>query len=151
MKQFFRENKTFIAIIIGALIIGGFIYLSHKPVSTTISPSGKGIIENSTPVKSPEVSKCIDYTEAPNHVGEYGCVRGKVDHVYTSRKGNNFLNFCADYRACPFSAVIFSSDSYKFSNIKGYSKKTVEISGLIKTYKGRAEIIINDPSQIKVR
>ena len=151
MKQFFESNKIFIGIIIAAFIIGGFIYLSHKPVSTIVLPNKKGVIENSTPVKSPKVLKCIDYTKASNYVGEYSCVRGKIDHVYTSRKGNNFLNFCASYKTCPFSAVIFSSDNYKFSNIKSYSKKTVEISGLIKTYKGRAEIIINDPSQIKVK
>ncbi|MGD0077976.1 MAG: hypothetical protein ABSB91_05030, partial [Sedimentisphaerales bacterium] len=29
----------------------------------------------------------IDYNEASEHVGEYACVAGKVDHVYTSQKG----------------------------------------------------------------
>jgi len=103
-----------------------------------------------TPEQPPQ-SKCIPYTEAGKYIGEYGCVTGKVDHVYTSNKGNNFLDFCPHYKTCPFSAVIFSSDAYKFSNIKGFRGKTVEITGLIKTYQGRAEIIINSPDQIKIK
>ena len=115
----------------------GSLYHQYSSPSTTIVP--------------PSPNNCINYTKVGKHVGEYTCIVGKIDHVYTSRKGNNFLDFCANYKTCPFSAVIFNSDAYKFSNIKGYNGRTVEITGLIKTYKGRAEIIINDPSQIKIK
>ena len=158
MKQFFRNNKIFIGIIIAAFIIGGFIYLSQRPVSTTLPVASTGGGSETGTVKktpgssgSPQASECIDYTEAGRHVGEYACVIGKVDNIYTSSKGNNFLNFCPNYKTCPFSAIIFSSDTHKFSNIKGYEGKTVDITGLIKTYQGRAEIIINDPTQIKIK
>lgn len=148
MKQFFQNNKIFIGIIIAALIIGGFIYLGNKP-ATTPPPTTEN--ETISPPETPPSSECINYTKAGEHIGEYGCVTGKVDNVFTSDKGNNFLNFCPNYKTCPFSAVIFNTDAYKFSNIKGYDGKTVEITGLIKTYQGRAEIIINDPSQIKTK
>ncbi len=156
MDQFFKENKTFIAIILAAFIIGGFIYLSNRSSQLSV-PLNKNFVEqnsfygeNTDRFRTSNL-RCIDYTEAQDHIGEYTCVRGRVDHVYTSKKGNNFLNFCPDYRTCPFSAVIFNSDAYKFSDIKSYSGKVVEITGLIKTYKGRAEIIINDPNQIKIK
>lgn len=159
MTQFFEKNKTFIAIITGSIIIGSFVYLSKAPTDQPVSKNSdlsdlgfnldnsktdKAIVDNS-------ILKCISYTEAENHIGENGCVTGRVDNVYTSSKGNNFLNFCANYKTCSFSSVIFSSDAYKFSDIKGYEGKNVEITGLIKSYKGNAEIIINDPSQIKIK
>mgnify|MGYP001773873977 CR=1 FL=1 len=154
MKQFFKENKTFIAIIIAAFIIGGFIYLSKEPNKTPSIPEERTLLPNiETPEIRPQslVSQCINFKEAENYIGEFKCVIGKVDNVYISSKGNIFLNFCPDYRTCPFSAVIFRSDSYKFSNPKQYEGKIVEIRGLIKTYKGRAEIIINDPNQIELK
>lgn len=92
----------------------------------------------------------IDYTEATNHIGEYACVSGKIDHVYTSQKGTIFLNFCLDYKTCPFGAVIFNPDAYKFSNPKQYEGQTLEITGLIKSYQGRPEITLNDLGQIKI-
>lgn len=157
MKELFEKNKIFIGIIIAAFIIGGFIYLS-KPAPTTPPITG----EISAPLTTEEqkketeelslpASQCINFKESGNYVGEYKCVTGRVDNVYTSAKGNTFLNFCPDYKTCPFSSVIFSSDSYKFPSPKQYQGKIVEISGLIKTYQGRAEIILNDPNQIKVK
>jgi hypothetical protein len=84
-------------------------------------------------------------------VGEYACVAGRVDHVYTSKKGTIFINFCPDYKTCPFGAVIFGSDAYKFPNPNQYEGKTVEITGLIRSYQGRPEIALNDPGQIKIK
>jgi len=155
MEDFFEKNKIFIAIIIGAFIIAGSIWLSNRPLSTSPPPTDEGVVTSRRPPKisqlQREPSKRISYTEAPNHIGEYACVVGKVDHVYTSRKGNTFLNFCPDYKTCPFGAVIFSSDAHKFSNPKQYEGRTVEIIGLIRSYQGRPEIILNDPSQIKIK
>ena len=150
MQTFFEKNKIFIGIILAAFIIGGFVYLSNRPAQTPFPTiGGEATIETpETPTPSPQ---CISYKEAGSYVGEYKCVTGKVDNVYTSAKGNTFLNFCPDYRTCPFFSVIFSSDSYKFPNLKQYQGKTVEITGLIKTYQGRVEIILNDANQIKVK
>ena len=140
----------------------GSVYPQYSSPSTTIvlpttttttipSSTTTTTIPSTTTTVPLSPDNCINYTGAGKHVGEYACVIGKVNNVYTSSKGNNFLNFCANYKTCPFSAVIFNSDSYKFSDIQSYNKKVVEISGLVKTYKGRAEIIINDPSQIKIK
>jgi hypothetical protein len=97
-----------------------------------------------------EKSKCVSFRDAKEHMGKNRCVVGKVDHVYESRNGNLFINFCADWRSCPFSAVIFRSDANKFPDVGKYEGKTVEMRGQIKLYQGRAEIVINRPEQIRV-
>lgn len=156
MKKFFENNKVFVAIIIAAFIIGGFIYLSKPSSSTTSTQKGatllptaekseKGAKESSFPISS-----CINLKESGNYVGEYKCVEGKVVNVYISKKGTIFFDFCRNYKTCPFSAVIFKSNAGKFSHPKQYQNKIVRITGLIRTYKSRPEIILNDPSQIKI-
>jgi len=152
MNAFFEKNKTFLGIIIGALIIGAFIYLSRSPASTPSPDQSYTPTESKSSASQPETQQTgstIDFKEASSHIGEYATVRGRIDNVFTSSKGNVFLNYCKDYRSCPFSVTIFQSDSYKFGNLKQYEGRTIEVSGLVKTYQGRAEIIVNDPSQIK--
>ena len=95
-------------------------------------------------------SQCISFRDAKEHVGRNTCVVGKVDHVYESRNGNLFINFCADWRSCRFSAVVFRSDVAKFPNLEKYEGKMVELRGQIKLYQGRAEMVINRPEQIRL-
>jgi hypothetical protein len=92
---------------------------------------------------------CVDFHEADAHAGEMGCISGRVLRVYTSRSGTTFLDFCADYRSCPFGSVIFSSDRNKFGDLQKLSGQSIEIHGAITVYQGRAEIIIRDPEQIR--
>jgi endonuclease YncB( thermonuclease family) len=141
MKNFFYKNKVHITIIVAAFLIAASIWLSKRPAPLQLSK---------TALPSQDSAKRIDYTEAPNHVGEYACVSGKIDHVYTSKKGTIFLNFCPDYKTCPFGIVIFGSDASKFPNPKQYEGQTLEITGLIKSYQGRPEIVLNAPDQIKI-
>ncbi len=93
---------------------------------------------------------CVDLLEAGSHVGEATCVSGRVLRVFTSSAGNTFFDFCPDYRKCPFASVIFASDHEKFGDLRGLEGRQVEIQGPIRTYQGRAEIIIRDPQQIRV-
>lgn len=92
---------------------------------------------------------CFDFHQATSHAGETGCVSGLVLRAYTSKAGNTFLDFCSDYKTCPFSSVIFASDRKKFGDLETLSGNRVEIRGLITTYNGRSEIIIHDPWQIQ--
>ena len=93
---------------------------------------------------------CVDFRQAKSHAGENGCVAGFVFKAYTSRSGNTFLDFCADYRNCPFSSVVFASDRKKFGNLGSLAGREVQIRGLITTYQSRAEIIVRDPWQLRV-
>lgn len=140
------QNKILIGIISVVVIIGGFIYFSDSGSNTTKQQRGASLSALQTQFSNELV---INFREAPKHIGEHIVVSGPVDNVFISNKGTNFLNFCSNYKTCPFSAVIFNSDAYKFSNVRAYEGRTVEISGTITTYQGRAQIIIKDPSQIK--
>lgn len=61
-----------------------------------------------------------------------------------------FLNFDKNYKQS-FKVVIFISDFHKFpSHIDNfYLHKNIQVTGIIKEYKGKPEIIVNDPSQIQ--
>lgn len=89
------------------------------------------------------------YTDAAKHVGEYANVTGTLVEVYTSKTGTIFLDFCASYKTCPFSGVIFADDAANFGDLKKYKGKKVTLSGKISLYEGRAEIILNDRDQLK--
>jgi hypothetical protein len=92
---------------------------------------------------------CVDFHDVGSHVGEEACVSGRVLRVFVSRASNIFLDFCADYRDCPFTSVIFSSDRDKFGDVQTLKGRQVEIRGSVTLYNGRAEIIIHGPDQIR--
>jgi len=93
---------------------------------------------------------CVDFREARAHTGETACISGRVVRVFTSRASNTFLDFCPDYRTCPFSGVVFASDKSKFGDVGSLEGRQVEIRGPITLYQGRAEIIVHDPQQIRM-
>ena len=92
---------------------------------------------------------CVDFHEAAAHIGETSCVSGRVLRVFTSRSGNSFLDFCSDYRDCPFTSVIFEADHSKFGNLSTLTGRQVEIHGTIVQYQGHAEIVVHDADQIQ--
>jgi len=93
---------------------------------------------------------CVDFHEAGQHTGETVCISGRVLRVYTSRSESAFLDFCPNYRDCPFSSVIFASDRTKFGDLNALNGREVEIQGRISVYNGRPEIVIHDPGQVHV-
>lgn len=63
-------------------------------------------------------------------------------------RGVTFLDFCADYRLCPFTVVVFGSDLKHVGDVWELKGRVVEIRGEIKDYDGRAEIILKDFKQL---
>jgi len=114
-------------------------------VLTASEPSGTA---PPTPATSND-SPCADIRNASPLVGKRGCVAGVVLRTFTSRAGNTFLDFCQDYRACPFSSVIFASDRDKFGDLASLQGKRVEIRGDVVSYQDHAEIVIHDPQQLR--
>ncbi len=90
----------------------------------------------------------IDYTEAQKHVGEYASVRGTLVKAYTSASGTVFLDFCANYKTCPFSGVIFADDAKQFGDLSRLAGQTVTLTGKISSYQNKAEIVLSDPTQL---
>jgi len=92
---------------------------------------------------------CVDIRNAGPMAGKTGCIAGLVVRVYSARSGNTFLDFCQDYRTCPFTSVIFAPDKNKFGDLESLQGKRVEIRGDVVSYQGRAEIIVHDPQQVR--
>ncbi len=63
--------------------------------------------------------------------------------------GTHFLNFCEDYRVCPFQVVIFRGDLKHIADVRQLQGKIIEIHGEIKNYDGRPEIVLKQASQLK--
>ncbi len=90
----------------------------------------------------------LDYTDAPNHLGDIASVRGTLVDAYTSASGTVFLDFCRSYRTCQFSGVIFADDAKKFGDLSRYTGQTVILTGKISSYQGKAEIVLSEASQL---
>jgi hypothetical protein len=91
---------------------------------------------------------CVSFTEARKHIGKTHCVVGTVLHVKDGSRGMTFLDFCEDYRVCPFTVVVFASDLKHVGDVRQLKGRAVEIKGTIVDYDGRAEIILRHPQQL---
>ncbi len=95
----------------------------------------------------------IDACSAKEYLGKKVIVEGRVVDTYHDLKSNTvFLNLEKPYPHQCFTGVIFSSHLYKFVQKPEdyYLGKTVRIMGIVKEYKGRAEIILEDTDQIEI-
>lgn len=90
---------------------------------------------------------CIPFDQAGKHIGETHCVTGRVVRVHATRKAH-YLDFCENYRLCPFSVVVFSHDIKNVGDVRQLAGKVIEIRGEIKEYNDRAEIILDNRKQL---
>lgn len=97
---------------------------------------------------APAPAGIIDYTDAPQHIGSYASVRGVLVDAYATQSGTVFLDFCKNYKSCPFSGVIFADDVKKFGDLSRYVGQAITLTGTIASYEGKAEIILTEPSQL---
>jgi len=93
-------------------------------------------------------SDCVPFHQARQHIGKTQCISGTVLHVKTGNHGVTFLDFCEDYRTCPFTVVVFSSDRKQVGDVRQLVGRAVEIKGTIQEYDGRAEIVLRRPQQL---
>lgn len=103
-----------------------------------------------------EVLDALDTETLLHHAGEVRIVEGIVVTTYYAEKSKGkptFLDFHVLYKEY-FKALIWDDNRDKFieafpPNPETYFEdKKVRIKGLIETYEGAPEIILNDPSQI---
>jgi micrococcal nuclease len=90
--------------------------------------------------------------DALNYAGKHKTVRFFVEKSYDSGKAvfmNSKRNFKDDDN---FTAVIFKASRHRFKPHPAdlYWGKTIDVSGTIKLYDSRAEIILNNSSQIQI-
>jgi DNA/RNA endonuclease YhcR with UshA esterase domain len=101
----------------------------------------------------PAVATPIPSEEARDHVGENATVCGIVASAHyaaRSRSQPTFLNLGKAYPAQIFTAVIFGSDRAKFSEPeKTLQGKSICVTGTVRLYRGKPEVILTDPDQLK--
>jgi hypothetical protein len=76
-------------------------------------------------------------------------VRARVVKVARGQRGTWYLDFCKNYRHCPFTVVAFERDWGKhIEKLNDLEGKEIEIYGAVQKYYGRTEIILRDPRQL---
>lgn len=139
-----------ISVVIGAVLVASTFsaVVAYRLALRRMAP-GFTQVASSPSGKTQAAGGCVDFNAAASHVGETGCVSGRLLRVFNSRGGNSFLDFCEDYKNCPFTSVIFASDKSKFGDLGTLEGRQIEIQGNITVYQGHAEIIIHGPEQIR--
>jgi DNA/RNA endonuclease YhcR with UshA esterase domain len=98
------------------------------------------------------LAETIAPSETPQHVGQSVTVEGIVTEVNsTDRTGVTFLDMGGRYPNNTFTAVILKDDAAKFPDVKKFEGKTVDVTGTIKIYKGKTEVMLIDAGQIKLK
>jgi len=93
-------------------------------------------------------AECVPFQDAKTLEGKPGCVTGKVLKVAQSQTGNWYLDFCQNYRECPFTVYVPRGDAQKVGDLRPLEGQQVEIYGKIQQYNGRSEIILKDKRQL---
>lgn len=135
LKKFFIRLGVTVAAVVLVMYLAKVWFVGQRRASL---PSPAGTVQ------------VISWQDAAKHYGEYATVEGTIVATHNSGKAC-FLNFHPDYKRY-FTAVIFASafSSFPANPENYYYGKKVHVSGYIKEYNGKPEIILNDPSQIEI-
>ena len=93
--------------------------------------------------------ECLPLQRASQHIGDFMCISGRVFEVKEGPSGTTFLNFCADYRTCPFTVVVFPRDLHHVGDVRHLAGKEIQIHGKIQAYEGRPEMILREARQLR--
>ncbi len=113
-----------------------------------VSDTSQSIDPRSIP--RPKDADVVSWKDADKYYGQTRTVEGKI--VASNNTGKVcFLNFHKNWRRY-FTAVIFASDFNKFPAHPEdhYLNRVVRVTGLIKEYRGKPEIILKSPDQIEI-
>jgi hypothetical protein len=97
----------------------------------------------------------ISIDSLSSHIGDSVTVCSKVfraKFLEQSTRQPTFLNLGADYPNNLLTVVIFGEDRGKFSGFPEilFADKNICVTGRLQDYKGRPEIVVSNPDQIKM-
>jgi hypothetical protein len=118
--------------------------------TTTEKRSDEKIDEKKKSFRNENPVAVITPLEAGDYNGKTVTVKGFVADVYKSEKVA-YLNFIEKFPDNPFTAVIFASKFNDFPEIEKYKLKDVEVTGRVSVFRGKPQIILESPSQIKIQ
>jgi hypothetical protein len=99
---------------------------------------------------APAAAADIPAAQAASHAGETATVVGVLTNVHTNANKNIFLDIGGVYPDNVFSGVIFGKGMHNPPDFSTLIGKTIAITGQIKIYYGKPEIVINSADQVKV-
>jgi len=90
--------------------------------------------------------------DAADHDGSFATVQGLVREIHTARSGKaTFIDLDGVYPDNPFTAVIFQEDMAKVGDVSELQGRTVDVTGRIRLYRSKPEIVVSSRSQIVER
>jgi len=98
------------------------------------------------PAKTPPV---ISPAQAASHVGEEVVVRGQVTQIVLSVNLTTHINFGGIYPKHVFTATILKANQSLFPRIRDLDGKLVRVQGVVHLYRGKPEIVLTRPTQIR--
>ena len=103
---------------------------------------------------APSAADELDPTDAARHVGEQSTVCGVVTGAKFSshrKRKPTFIDFGPPHPNQVFTALIWGEHRVKFDyEPESLLGRTICVSGIITEYKGKPEIKVSEPSQIRV-
>jgi len=152
LKKFLVRLGVTVAAVVLVIYLAKVWFVDQRRADLPSQVPTSGQVDTSFPESRQPAGtvQVISWQDAAKHYEEYTTVEGTIVVTHNSGKAC-FLNFHPDYKRY-FTAVIFASDFSRFpANPENYYYgKRIRVTGYIKEYKGKPEIILNDPSQIEV-
>ncbi len=96
--------------------------------------------------KAPPV---ISPAQAVNYVGQEVVVRGEITQIVLSVNLTTHINFGGLYPKHAFTATIFKANQKLFPHIRDLDGKLVHVQGVVHLYRGKPEIVLTRPTQIR--
>jgi DNA/RNA endonuclease YhcR with UshA esterase domain len=91
----------------------------------------------------------ISDKDAKSHVGETAKVEGTVTKVSEGKSGSEFLNFGDAFPNQTFTVMIPADSKKAFGDLKRFEGQKVAVSGQIRTYRTKPEIVLDKPDQLQ--
>lgn len=92
----------------------------------------------------------ITPNDANKYIGKNVVIIGTIDQITHTTKAV-YVNMGGFYPKNTFAAVIFSKNFDTFKDIDTFLQKEVYISGTIKVFNDKPEIIVESSSQLKIK
>jgi len=123
--------------------------ISEKPINAVEQKKIAGSFLKTYEVRSAG-EDIVPWDLAGNYIGKHITVEGKIVRTHNSGKAC-FLNFHNNWTRY-FSLVIFNNVFYRFPDKpeEFYRDKVVRVSGKIKMFRGRPEMVLNRRHQIEI-
>ena len=93
----------------------------------------------------------ITPTEAARHVGQEVIVQGTISQITTTVNLTTHINFGGRYPKHAFTATILQAKQSLFTGVRArFEGKVAQVQGTVRLYRGKPEIMIDEPSQLRL-